>query len=127
MHRIGRTGRAGRTGSAVTLVNHSEKRLVRDIERYTSQTIRIDVIAGLNQPRVQISQHRHVAPSFGDKPKKPFAARGNDRFDGARKASPSTGSKPRTGASASGAPWSGGFRNDGPRTNAGPSRRRFSE
>ncbi|OFZ68748.1 MAG: RNA helicase [Betaproteobacteria bacterium RBG_16_58_11] len=127
VHRIGRTGRAGRTGSAITLVNHSEKRLVRDIERYTSQTIRIDVIAGLEPTPRADKPATARRPSFGDKPKKPFAARGNDRFDGARKASPSTGSKPRAGAGGSGAPWSGGFRNDGPRTNAGPSRRRFSE
>jgi superfamily II DNA/RNA helicase len=126
VHRIGRTGRAGRTGSAITLVNHSEKRLVRDIERYTSQTIRIDVIAGLEPTPRTDKPTTSRRPSFGDKPKKPFAARGNDRFDGARKASPSTGHKPRSGAG-NGAPWSGGFRNDGPRTGNTPSRRRVSE
>jgi len=125
VHRIGRTGRAGRTGSAITLVNHSEKRLVRDIERYTSQTIRIDVIAGLEPTPRSDKPAPSRRPSFSDK-KKPFAARGNDRFDGARKASPSATAKPRT-SSGSGAPWSSGFRSDGPRTSAGPSRRRFTE
>jgi len=47
VHRIGRTGRAGRSGVAVTLVNHNERHLLRNIERYTGQSIRIEVISGL--------------------------------------------------------------------------------
>jgi superfamily II DNA/RNA helicase len=50
VHRIGRTGRAGRTGIAVTLVHGRERGLIRDIERYTGQTVRVDVIAGM-EPR----------------------------------------------------------------------------
>jgi superfamily II DNA/RNA helicase len=87
VHRIGRTGRAGRTGFAVTLVNHSEKHLVRNIERYTGQTVRIDVIAGL-EPTARAE--KSTRPRFVDKAKKPYAGRSNDgrsndRFDGARK------------------------------------------
>ena len=33
VHRIGRTGRAGATGAAVSLVDNSEIKLLRDIER----------------------------------------------------------------------------------------------
>jgi superfamily II DNA/RNA helicase len=47
VHRIGRTGRAGRSGTAVTLVHGRERGLIRDIERYTGQTVRVDVIAGM--------------------------------------------------------------------------------
>jgi len=47
VHRIGRTGRAGREGMAISLVSQSEKRQVRDIERYTSQAITVGVIPGL--------------------------------------------------------------------------------
>ena len=39
VHRIGRTGRAGRTGHAVSLVAPNEVRLLKNIERITSQTI----------------------------------------------------------------------------------------
>ena len=47
VHRIGRTGRAGRSGVAVSLVAHHERRQVRDIERYTAQPIKVEIIDGL--------------------------------------------------------------------------------
>jgi len=46
VHRIGRTGRAGRTGIALTLLSHRERHLVRDIERYTGAALRVAVIPG---------------------------------------------------------------------------------
>ncbi|HCX34798.1 MAG TPA: ATP-dependent RNA helicase, partial [Rhodocyclaceae bacterium] len=52
VHRIGRTGRAGREGIAISLVAHFEKRQMREIERYTSQPVRVDVIPGL-EPRAR--------------------------------------------------------------------------
>jgi superfamily II DNA/RNA helicase len=47
VHRIGRTGRAGRAGTAVTFVGHSERHLMRSIERYTGKALRVAVIPGL--------------------------------------------------------------------------------
>jgi len=47
VHRIGRTGRAGRAGVAVTLLGHSEKHLMRSIERYTGAALRVAVIPGM--------------------------------------------------------------------------------
>ena len=91
VHRIGRTGRAGRTGFAVTLVNHSEKHLVRNIERYTGQTVRIDIIAGL-EPTARAEKSSR--PRFVDKAKKPYAGRSNDRFDGARKTTGFSNNRP---------------------------------
>ncbi|MFN9117701.1 MAG: DEAD/DEAH box helicase [Gemmatimonas sp.] len=41
VHRIGRTGRAGREGVAITLAEPRENRLLRNIERQTSQKIEI--------------------------------------------------------------------------------------
>lgn len=46
VHRIGRTGRAGRNGLAISLVNHAEQFNVRKIERFTKQTIPVEVVAG---------------------------------------------------------------------------------
>lgn len=40
VHRIGRTGRAGRTGKAILFVSYREKRLLRAIEKATSQPIK---------------------------------------------------------------------------------------
>jgi len=39
VHRIGRTGRAGRDGEAVLFVTHRENRLLKTIERHTKQQI----------------------------------------------------------------------------------------
>jgi superfamily II DNA/RNA helicase len=47
VHRIGRTGRAGRTGLAITLVEPDDTIKVRRIERFTTQPIPEAVIEGL--------------------------------------------------------------------------------
>jgi ATP-dependent RNA helicase RhlE len=46
VHRIGRTGRAGANGEAVSLVCVDEKQLLRDIERLIKREIPQEVIAG---------------------------------------------------------------------------------
>lgn len=46
-HRIGRTGRAGREGVAVTFAEFRDRRRVFDIEGYTRQQFKAEVIPGL--------------------------------------------------------------------------------
>lgn len=47
VHRIGRTGRAGRNGQAFTLATHGERHKIRRIEQFTGQPLPAEVIAGL--------------------------------------------------------------------------------
>jgi superfamily II DNA/RNA helicase len=63
VHRIGRTGRAGRTGIAISLAHGTDSRQVKSIERYTSQPIPVHVIAGLEPRRTERSApKRSFAP-----------------------------------------------------------------
>ena len=55
VHRIGRTGRAGRNGDAILFISHREKRLLNQIERTTKQPIElmaIPSISDLNESRL---------------------------------------------------------------------------
>ncbi len=46
VHRIGRTGRAGATGEAISLVCVDEESFLRDIERLTKQSIKRELVPG---------------------------------------------------------------------------------
>ncbi|AYY59937.1 DEAD/DEAH box helicase [Burkholderia multivorans] len=69
VHRIGRTGRAGATGEAVSLVCVDEKQLLRDIERLIKREIPRELIAGFepdpNAKPEPIQQRRGQQPRGG--------------------------------------------------------------
>jgi len=59
VHRIGRTGRAGASGLAVTLVSGSDARLVADIEKLLKKKIEIEALEyDEDRPRGRINDGR---------------------------------------------------------------------
>lgn len=62
-HRIGRTGRAGRKGDAILLINAREKRLVKDFERATNsklENMTLPSIKEINELRVKNLSNRII-------------------------------------------------------------------
>jgi superfamily II DNA/RNA helicase len=115
VHRIGRTGRAGRKGIAVSLVNHSENMNVKRIERFIKQLIPVEVIAGFEPKR--------TAPPRSNS--KPGGWRPGDNRNGNRNNSAKPGQ--RSFSKPGDSRREGGF-NKGPRTaDSGNSRRPFGE
>jgi superfamily II DNA/RNA helicase len=81
VHRIGRTGRAGRTGLAVTLAERRDFGMIQRIQRFTTQRIPAATISGLEPQRAEPKATARPAGApagksygprpFGNKPFKP--------------------------------------------------------
>ena len=85
VHRIGRTGRAGRQGLAITLGLRDDVSMIRRIQQFTTQTIPVQQIAGL-EPKTQEPR------LFPPRPAGSFDDRGpRGHFGGGR---PGFGNKP---------------------------------
>ncbi len=61
VHRIGRTGRAGRNGLAITLAERMDVGMIRRIQHFTTQDIPVQRIEGL-EPRMQEPQIFRARP-----------------------------------------------------------------
>ena len=70
VHRIGRTGRAGKSGIAISFASQSDARHLARIERFTSQKLQREIIVGL-EPKLKShgkeEQHKHSKSSFKKK------------------------------------------------------------
>ncbi|SEA22423.1 ATP-dependent RNA helicase RhlE [Desulfuromusa kysingii] len=93
IHRIGRTGRAARTGKAFTLVSNDDKLMVRSIERILGTPIDRHQIAGFDYDvpapkRVAQPQRRPAQPATRNKLQKnkpkPRSRTGNKQVAGGR-------------------------------------------
>eukprot|EP01030_Chromulinospumella_sphaerica_P006808 gene6808-6659_t len=58
VHRIGRTGRAGASGDALSIYSDKDERLLADIEKLIKQTIKRGDLAGFNPAPVYASEER---------------------------------------------------------------------
>ena len=88
VHRIGRTGRAGMEGLAVSLVSHEEAGLLRDIRKLLSDDIAVNDVAGFEpsaplrtdanapKPKQGQRQPRQGRPSGAPRPRG-YSAQGN--------------------------------------------------
>ena len=95
VHRIGRTGRAGATGEALSLVCVDELAFLRDIERLIKRTIPRETIAGFE-------------PDPNAKAQPILQQRGQQRGQGRPGQAPRAGATPRAGASGFGRGGGGG-------------------
>ena len=93
VHRIGRTGRAGATGIAISFAAPDEGHQLKQIERYTGNPIERHVIEGM-EPKVK---PRSGAPSGNDR----------KRFGDPRKSFGGNAGKPRTSSSWGGKSFGG--------------------
>jgi ATP-dependent RNA helicase RhlE len=77
VHRIGRTGRAGSTGAALSLVSTEEHKLFEDIQKLLKQRIPVATIEGFEYPR-------GMAPVVDLPQKQPHRARPRQRVGQSR-------------------------------------------
>ncbi len=75
VHRIGRTGRAGRTGLAVTLAERRDFGMIQRIQRFTTQRMPVATITGLEPKRIEPKPAPTRPSGPGGAPGKSFGPR----------------------------------------------------
>ena len=108
VHRIGRTARAGQSGTAVSLVCVDELKLLKDIERLLKTEIKKEFVAGYD-----VDKRIKAEPLTKGKQARSGAPRPSGGRSQARKKAARPGQKARPGKNARGA------RNGAPRSRAG--------
>lgn len=102
VHRIGRTGRAGASGQAVSLVSGDERKLLKNIERLIKKPIEQRQVSGFDPSQ--------AAPEPADDrpPRPPRGPRGGGRRSNGRSGSTNRSGNPRSGRGNSGRSSRGG-------------------
>jgi superfamily II DNA/RNA helicase len=115
-HRIGRTGRAGRDGLAITFAEMRDRRKIFDIEAFTRQRIAVATVEGM-EPRQRAPVNE--PPMGRGAPGRNYAnaSRGNDRFSD-RRGPPDRGA-PRFEGRSDAPRFEGNRSDNAPRGNAG--------
>lgn len=85
VHRIGRTGRAGREGQAITIAEFRDRRKIQDIEHYTQQNLKPSVIAGLEPQQRFAPTSDRPRGNFGGDRGRSFGGGGDRGGFGGRK------------------------------------------
>ncbi|WP_176492851.1 DEAD/DEAH box helicase [Cobetia sp. 5-25-4-2] len=144
VHRIGRTGRAGASGRAISLVSSDERKELGGIERLLKGKLKRVEVEGFvpevdvepeREPRQPRGGQRSGGQRPGGKPAGEGRGNGGQRTGGARSDGQRTGGKPagegrgnggqrsdgqRTGGQRTGGQRTGGARSDGQRTGGKP-------
>ncbi len=100
VHRIGRTGRAGASGEAISLVCSEELPLLRDIERLIKQVLPRKEVEGFpemqREPENYMDQNERQRPqrSHSQQSSQPAKRSGNDHRDGQRSQKSTRGKQP---------------------------------
>ena len=130
VHRIGRTGRAGSKGEAVSLVCFDEMKQLGDIERLTQELLRRQVVAGF-EPAHKLPETDLKPAKRENRPKRPRVEHkdgqrsgGNAAGNGGR--SNSAGGKSTGGGGRSGSGGNAGGRNAGSGRSTKPGQSRTS-
>ena len=84
VHRIGRTGRAGASGEAISLVSETETRYLKDIEQLLGNAIETQIVPGFEPGAAEVPAYQPRSPrvpstraAFSPKPSSP----GSSPFD----------------------------------------------